>query len=182
MLLIEAKFTPAVWLNPDSTKGAPNENGTFYRIGQYNSSGSLLAYFQGYYNEYPQEILNKLQATNGYYKVATYENGITYYGIWPRNKELLHSHKRNSYYKVAITHIHGAGEPLPKDVVDPDVDPDDVDTWGDLRIYFVTWDDENRVIIIGDETEDDSLNGTFTPKPWDEDEQENTLDGNNAWD
>ncbi|MCC8153147.1 MAG: hypothetical protein LIP01_02365 [Tannerellaceae bacterium] len=47
MLLIKAIFTPEVWLNGDGSPGAPNSDGTFYRIAQYNTKKRIIRLFPG---------------------------------------------------------------------------------------------------------------------------------------
>lgn len=189
MLLVQAKFIPAVWLNPDGTRGdapAADKNGTFYRIGQFNANEVLYAYTQGYYNAYPDEVLDILNTpipATGLYKAVEYKDGITYYGFWLKNNN-QYQVKRNTYYKVAITHIHGAGEPGPGDTIDPDVDPDDEATYGRLLVLPENWIEENQLITIGEEpSDDDDLiggGGSVNPKPWeDEEDQEEELGSNN---
>jgi len=183
MVLIKAKFEPAVWLNPDGTPGTPAIDDTFYRIGCYNTQGVLYAYEQGYYNAEPSDEIIKQYENSGNavseYKVAKYPNGITYYGFWPKQSD-QYMVKRNNYYKIAITHVHGAGVPDPGDVVDPDVDPEDPATYGRLSVYAVTWIEENVEINLGepDAEDNDSINvGGTNPdiKDWEDEEQEKEL-------
>ncbi len=161
MLLIEATFEPAVWLNKDGTTGNPSDDGTFYRIGQFNTNDVLYGYIQGYYNEDPVEVVDGLNSPNppttGAYKSVKYEKGLTYYGFWPANNERFQV-KRNTYYKIAITHIHGAGDPGPQGPVDPDVDPEDQSTNGRLAVYAVSWDEEYMIVTIGEDQDDPALN------------------------
>ncbi|MCD8260256.1 MAG: hypothetical protein LUD15_01135, partial [Bacteroides sp.] len=178
MVLIKAKFIPAVWLNKDGTEGTSTTDGTFYRIGQFNTKGDLLAYTQGYYNEKPDAIVEELNnqiPASGPYKWVEYSNGITYYGFWPGNNG-RHQVKRNNYYRIAITHIHEAGAPEPGDTIDPDTDPDDESTTGRIALYAVSWDEEYMEVIVGeDPAEDDEMiggGGSVNPKPWEEEEDQ----------
>lgn len=188
MLLIQAKFTPTVWVNadgtvsgtnPDGTKGIPGENGTFYRIGHYSSTGFLYAYLQGYYNEYPDPVLAELGqplATQGggYYQADQYPEGKTYYGFWPVNANGLHHTKRNNYFKIAITHVHGAGYKEPGDTVDPDIDPDDLATRGRLAVNIESWIDEKVIVTLGQEPEENPDINTGI-EDWNEEDQEENL-------
>ncbi|MCD7936262.1 MAG: Mfa1 family fimbria major subunit [Tannerellaceae bacterium] len=195
MLLIQATFTPTVWVdqdgtvsgtNPDGTKGTPSVDGTFYRIGHYSGTGFLYAYLQGYYNEHPTEVLKELGRPSstqggGEYRADEYLQGKTYYGFWPVNDNGLHQTKRNNYFKIAITQVHGAGYKDPGDTVDPDIDPEDQATRGRLAVNIESWIDEKVIVILGEEpTENDDSILDPDIKDWeDEEEQEETLDGNN---
>ncbi|MCD7931595.1 MAG: Mfa1 family fimbria major subunit [Tannerellaceae bacterium] len=187
MLLIEAKFTPTVWLNadgtidgtnPDGTKGTPNSNGTFYRIGHYNSQGILYAYLPGYYNEEPTGILADLGTPTaglggGKYQIDEYKEGVTYYGFWSGYDD-LHQVKRNNYYKIAITHVHGAGYTEPGGPVDPDIDPDADKAYGRLAVNIESWIDEKVIVTLGQEPEENPDINTGI-EDWNEEDQEENL-------
>ncbi|MCC8153146.1 MAG: hypothetical protein LIP01_02360 [Tannerellaceae bacterium] len=149
----------------------------------------LYAYFQGYYNEYPQKKLDELGTPTsslggGYYQADKYEGGLIYYGFWLSYNDLFQV-KRNNYYKIAITHIHGAGYPDPGGPVNPDVDPEDEETRGRLAVILESWIDDNQVITIGENPEDDSSSLNPGIDDWEEDDNQNeTLeggDGNNKF-
>ncbi|MCD7977582.1 MAG: hypothetical protein LUG51_10645 [Tannerellaceae bacterium] len=118
--------------------------------------------------------------TTGPYKIVPYIHGITYYGFWP-SKDDLHQVKRNSYFKVAITHVHGAGYPGPGDVVDPDVDPDDEGTRGRLTPIAISWSEDNKITQIGEDPEEDPSSGLNPDiKEWEDEDQNETLEGGDS--
>ncbi|MCD8042576.1 MAG: Mfa1 family fimbria major subunit [Tannerellaceae bacterium] len=175
-LVIRGTFTPAVWINDDGTVGDASPDGTFWRIAQIDKDGFLLTYTKGYYNEEPRDICQELGSD---FITREYPKGICYYTYWlSTNGE--HQVKRNDFHKIVITHIHGAGAPDIDDMIDPDVDPDPVPTWGRLVVYAMGWDDYPQIEEIGEKPEgepDDDLG--ITVPGWEDGSQSEELEGGN---
>lgn len=143
ILLIKGKFSPATWLNSDGTQGTPTTDETFWRIMLQNNDLQDLSYEPGYYNEVPlPEIINKYVPC----RIEKYAGGVCYYTYW-LNDGGDYMVRRNTFNKVAITHLHGAGSP------DPDIDPGESykaeATSGRMAIGVVTWDEYQREETLG---------------------------------
>lgn len=145
MAMIKGYFVPSTLLTADgqsvdSNPDPANGKVTFWRIATVRDGRRT--YDDGYYASQPVAALITADK-----EAVEFVNGECYYPVWLANdqsgNENKYTVKRNSYYKVTITSVTGAGGVDPGDVIDPEIPLDRQVTIG-VNITVSNWDDVDQ--------------------------------------
>ncbi|MCC8187971.1 MAG: Mfa1 family fimbria major subunit [Bacteroides sp.] len=136
MVKIKGVFSPYNLLDADGNSITIGTSGTFYRM-----RDELGIWDIEYYAEYP----NNVPAGK---EVVEFPNGVCYYHTWLRTSNSnLYMVKRNTYVKLTITAVNGAGEPDEGGGIDPEK-PLGETADSVIKIEVLDWEEEEQSTSI----------------------------------
>ncbi len=134
--MIQGVFIPSQLLDASGTTSTANTTkGTFWRIATLKDGKRY--YDPGYYATKP---VDSVVGTDQ--EAVEFVDGVCYYPVWLRNpnsgNENQYTVKRNSYYKITINSVAGAGVPDPDEAIDPEIPLDNQVSIG-VTISVTNW-------------------------------------------